>query len=103
MTVYSPSSWTFKITRIEETITPSVFHPHSSLWSAPFLHGHKLRQCLLLGSVELTVKAIPPSNGKDDTPSGKVTLDLGYKQCLFIELKETTEKGEIFEGGLRFI
>lgn len=91
--IKSSSAWVFKITRVEETITPSVFHPHSTSWSAPPLNRtHQVRQCLLLGSVEVTVKAIPPSNKKSATAgcgqaSAELLLDVGYKQCLLIDLR----------------
>lgn len=98
MTVRSSASWVFKITRIEEKVTPSVFHPHSTSWMAPPLNrNHQLRQCLLLGSVEVTVKAIPPSNRKLSSVSAQVLLDLGYKECYYIDLEADT-LGEGVEG-----
>ena len=93
----SSSSWVFKITRIEEAVTPSVFHPHSTSWSAPpFNRTQQLRQCLLLGSVEVTIKAIPPSNKKSAAAAAgqasvEVLLDVGYKQCLCIDLRVGTQ------------
>ena len=94
VTISSSSSWVFKITHIEEPVAPSVFHPHSSSWTAPPLHhNNKLRQCLFLGLVEIKVKAIPPSNKKVSDISGVVRLDLGFKQYVSIPLVVET-KGE---------
>ena len=64
------------------------------------LYKHGVQSCLLLGSVQITVKAMPPfsSNLKQDSGedkhvelSGKVLLDLGFKQSLFINLASTGE------------
>ena len=100
VTVTSTSSWTFKISQIEEPVTPSVFHPHSSSWVAPPIprahHQQRqlLRQCLLLGLLEIKIKAIPPSNKKKQHSSGAVSaevrLDLGFKQCFIIPLRANT-------------
>lgn len=107
MTIDSNSSWTFKITEIEETITPSVFHPHSPSWTAPpapsLCRGHvQVRQCLLLGSVEIRVKAIPPSgsNKRLSPMTADVRLDLGYHQYFYIELKASTEGRMILKWGV---
>lgn len=90
--ITSPSSWVFKITHIEEPVAPSIFHPHSSSWTAPPLHhNNKLRQCLFLGLVEIKVKAIPPSNKKVSDISGVVRLDLGFKQYISVPLVAETE------------
>lgn len=92
VTITSSSSWVFKITHIEEPVAPSIFHPHSSSWTAPPLHSNnKLRQCLFLGLVEIKVKAIPPSNKKASDMSGVVRLDLGFKQYISIPLVAETE------------
>lgn len=53
-----------------------------------------MKQCLLLGSVELTVKAIPPRNKAEADISAEVRLDLGHKEYVFIEVKRTSIKGE---------
>ena len=71
-----------------------MFHPHSNSWLAPpYNRNHQLRQCLLLGTVEVTVKAIPPSNKRLSAISGQVLLDLGYEQCFSIDL-EADSKGK---------
>jgi hypothetical protein len=95
------SSWIFKITHIEEPVTPSIFHPHSASWTAPPLrHTPRLRQCLLLGLVEIKVKAIPPSSKKQQpssTPvSAELRLDLGFKQYFSIPLQTSTEGNCLF-------
>ena len=70
------------------------------------LHGHRLRQCLLLGSIQITVRAMPAFSSdksnkwvkvKDEQVelSGKVVLDLGYKQSLFIELNSPASSGGV--------
>lgn len=100
MTISSSSSWIFKITHIEEPVIPSIFHPHSSSWVAPpFRHAPKLRQCLLLGLVEIKVKAIPPSNKKQQLSSisAEVRLDLGFEQFFCITLQANAE------GGMGFV
>lgn len=102
VTISSSSSWIFKITRIEEMVTPSVFHPHSSSWLAPpFPRNHQIRQCLLLGCVEITVKAIPPSNKKPSHLSAEVKLDVGFRQCFSIDLEASTGgEGVVCEEGV---
>ena len=63
------------------------------------LYKHGVQQCLLLGSVQITVKAMPSSSSslkhfnseeKHAELSGKMFFDLGYKQSLFINLANTS-------------
>lgn len=107
VTINTSSSWIFKITHIEEPVTPSIFHPHSSSWTAPpFRHSHHLQQCLLLGLVEIKVKAIPPSNRKESSSEpvcAEVRLDLGFKQYFYIPLQINTGVPVVTEGSSKDI
>lgn len=53
----------------------------------------------MLGSVQVTVKALPPGSGstkeEDSKVSAHVLLDLGYKQCFLVELPPVNVSGKV--------
>ena len=104
LTVKTTSQWTFKVTQVESSASTSVFHPHSSMWRAPPVRGHKaLKQCLLLGSAYITVKALPSGSAsrswrrkeeEKESVSGCLYVDLNYDQCFTVELPAVKSPGK---------
>jgi len=92
------------VTQVEGSASPGVFHPHSSMWRAPPIQGHKaLKQCLLLGSAQITVKALPPGSAnrnwhkreeEKESVSGCIYVDLNYERCFTVELPAVKSPGK---------
>ncbi len=68
------------------------------------MHGHRVKQCLMLGSVQITIKALPPGSAsknwrqkevEDGDVSGSVYLDLGYSQCYTVNLPSIGGTGKL--------